>query len=324
MLDRRVWSRILRGARLSSMIAGVVLVVGVPVTVSTVERLRAQTREIRWLRARLSEKRELVEQQRSEMGRVAGAVDRVAWQVAGVRERAAQIRRLAQMKESGEATRISADVIAESSEDRLSGQTARVLEQLARLEGHAQSVGDSMAVLTTLLQERVTHGVATAPTAWPVRGNVTSDFGPRQSPYGIGSEMHPGVDIQAPYGTPVGASGAGEVIFTGYDPGYGQMVIVAHGKDLATLYGHLSATYVREGVKVRRGDVLGAVGASGRVTGTHLHFEVRANGQPVDPQRFLHGSSGVQLVNASVRLTTGGSAAIENAARRSSSRLVGP
>ena len=99
--------------------------------------------------------------------------------------------------------------------------------------------------------------------------------------------MHPGIDISASYGSPVTAAGNGGVIFAGRDPGYGGVVIVAHGGQLDTLYGHLSALYVREGQSVRRGQAVGAVGATGRATGAHLHYEVRVNGAPVDPRRYL-------------------------------------
>src|SRR5207247_115840 len=115
----------------------------------------------------------------------------------------------------------------------------------------------------------------------------TTAFGARMSPCGEGREMHPGIDISARYGLPVTAAGSGEVAFAGHDPGYGGLVIVDHGGQLDTLYGHLSALYVREGQRVRGGQAIGAVGATGRATGAHLHYEVRVNGAPVDPRRYL-------------------------------------
>lgn len=276
-------NRVHRGWHLTAIVVGLAAVVALPLIVSTVERLRAQTREIRWLRARLSEKREVAEQQRTEMAQVAAAVDRVAWKVASVRERAAQIRRLAQMKD-GEASGGESPVGPPAD---LTPGSARVLEQLARLEGHTEALGDSMGIVTVLLQDRASAAGATSPSLWPVNGSISSAFGERSDPYGGGAEMHPGLDIVAAYGTPVAAAGAGEIIFTGRDEGYGQLVIIAHGREIASLYGHLSAIYAHEGARVRRGDIIGAVGSTGRVTGTHLHFEVRVNGSPVDPQRYL-------------------------------------
>jgi len=286
-------NRVHRGWHLTAIVVGLAAVVTLPLIVSTVERLRAKTREIRWLRARLTEKRELAEQQRAEMAQVAAAVDRVAWKVASVRERATQIRRLAQMKDVAERPQGQEDTDPPID---LTPGSARILEQLARLEGHTEALGDSMGMVTVLLQERASTAGASAPSLWPVSGSITSEFGERTDPYGAGEEMHPGVDIVAPYGTPVAAAGAGEIIFTGRDEGYGQVVIVAHGRQIASLYGHLSAIYAREGARVRRGDVIGAVGATGRVTGTHLHFEVRVNGSPVDPQRYLR--DGARQVHA--------------------------
>ena len=78
------------------------------------------------------------------------------------------------------------------------------------------------------------------------------------------------------------------MIFAGRDPGYGELVVIDHGADVDTFYGHLSALYVREGQNIRRGQPLGAVGASGRATGAHLHYEVRVHGTPVDPHRYLN------------------------------------
>jgi murein DD-endopeptidase MepM/ murein hydrolase activator NlpD len=143
-----------------------------------------------------------------------------------------------------------------------------------------------------------------------VRGPVTSDFGLRRSPDGSGAEHHPGVDIRAGAGTPVAASGAGEVLFAGRDPGYGVLVILGHGRDVETLYGHLSAAYVHAGQAVHRGAVIGAVGATGRVTGPHLHFEVRVHGDPVDPRRYLGRTDGaVMPIGARVSAVVAGTGA---------------
>jgi murein DD-endopeptidase MepM/ murein hydrolase activator NlpD len=99
--------------------------------------------------------------------------------------------------------------------------------------------------------------------------------------------MHPGIDIRGPYGTPVVAGGDGEVVFAGRDPGYGGLVVVAHPGEIETLYAHLSALYVHAGQTVRRGQPVGAIGATGRATGPHLHYEVRVASVPVDPGRYL-------------------------------------
>jgi hypothetical protein len=114
--------------------------------------------------------------------------------------------------------------------------------------------------------------------AWPLQAPVGSPFGPR----GIG--FHPGIDLSAATGTPVGAAAAGRVIFAGYDrSGYGNLVEIAHGSGLVSMYAHLSAFSVGVGQSVATGTRIGRVGSTGEATGPHLHFEVRLRGAAVDP-----------------------------------------
>lgn len=125
------------------------------------------------------------------------------------------------------------------------------------------------------------------PTASPVRGWVTSDFGVRRSPMTGGRQLHQGMDIASPYGSSVKASGDGVVTFAGRHGGLGNKVVVDHGYGLASVYGHNSEILVNEGQKVSRGQVIARVGSSGRSTGPHVHYEVLINGVPVDPRRFM-------------------------------------
>jgi murein DD-endopeptidase MepM/ murein hydrolase activator NlpD len=99
--------------------------------------------------------------------------------------------------------------------------------------------------------------------------------------------MHTGVDFGAPYGTPIHAAADGVVVSVGAMGGYGNLTVVDHGNTLATLYAHQSTMYVSSGQRVSRGQVIGAVGCTGYCTGPHLHFEVRVNGNPVDPMPYL-------------------------------------
>ncbi len=117
----------------------------------------------------------------------------------------------------------------------------------------------------------------------PVNGAIVSGFGMRYHPILKVNRMHNGVDIAAPYGTPIKAAADGEVIFAGYRRGYGNTIIIDHGGGVATLYAHCSALAVGEGTTVRQRQVIGYVGATGLATGPHLHFEVRHNGEPVNP-----------------------------------------
>jgi murein DD-endopeptidase MepM/ murein hydrolase activator NlpD len=130
--------------------------------------------------------------------------------------------------------------------------------------------------------------LADAPSLWPVEGRVGSGFGSRQDPINGEGAFHPGIDIEAPYGTPVRAAGDGEATGAQMGAGYGRQVVLDHGHDLLTVYGHLSAIAVVPGQHVTRGQVIGYVGQSGRATGPHLHYEVRVHNVPVNPHKYMH------------------------------------
>ena len=131
-------------------------------------------------------------------------------------------------------------------------------------------------------------GRETKPSIWPIRGRITAGFGQRQDPFSGEGVFHSGVDICAPYGTRVEAGGDGIIMQAGWDSGYGNEIIVDHGYGLATKYGHLSKIFVVVGQEVKRGQVIGAVGMTGRTTGPHLHYEVLVNDTPVNPMKYLH------------------------------------
>jgi murein DD-endopeptidase MepM/ murein hydrolase activator NlpD len=116
---------------------------------------------------------------------------------------------------------------------------------------------------------------------WPVSAPITSPFGWRWG------RMHEGIDLGAAYGTPIAAAGAGTVIYAGWLGGYGNLTVIDHGGGLATAYGHQSGIAVAVGQQVARGEIIGYVGSTGHSTGPHLHFEVRVNGQAVDPLGYL-------------------------------------
>jgi murein DD-endopeptidase MepM/ murein hydrolase activator NlpD len=129
--------------------------------------------------------------------------------------------------------------------------------------------------------------LADAPSMWPVEGRVGSSFGERQDPINGEGAFHTGVDIDAPYGTPVRAAGDGNVTGAQMGAGYGREITLDHGHDVMTLYGHLSAVAVVPGQHVTRGQIIGYVGESGRATGPHLHYEVRLHDVPVNPYKYL-------------------------------------
>jgi murein DD-endopeptidase MepM/ murein hydrolase activator NlpD len=149
--------------------------------------------------------------------------------------------------------------------------------------------------ITRAQVERLNRTLALVPYRKPVVGEVefTSGFGVRSDPFLGRPAMHTGLDFRAATGDPVRATANGKVVSSGWSGGYGRMVEVDHGNGLSTRYGHLSEINVRVGEHVRIGQVIGAVGSTGRSTGPHLHYETRIDGEAVDPQKFLR--AGVRL-----------------------------
>jgi murein DD-endopeptidase MepM/ murein hydrolase activator NlpD len=127
----------------------------------------------------------------------------------------------------------------------------------------------------------------TRPNIWPVDGRLQGFFGKRTDPFSGEGAIHTGVDIQATMGTPVHAAADGVVLRADMMSGYGRLVVIDHGDGCQTYYAHLSTFAVIPGQEIRQGEVVGNVGASGRVTAPHLHYEVRRNGTPENPVRYL-------------------------------------
>ena len=154
---------------------------------------------------------------------------------------------------------------------------------LCSLESRLQSV-------KTRIDNEQALGRAT-PTIWPLVGRFTytSAFGDRKDPFTGLTEFHPGLDISADQGVPVHATADGKVDMAAFDGNYGKAVVIAHGFSISTRYGHLSRFAVTPGQSVKRGDVIGYVGATGRVTGAHLHYEVLLNGNRINPIKLLTG-----------------------------------
>ena len=118
-------------------------------------------------------------------------------------------------------------------------------------------------------------------------GTVTSEFGVRRDPFHGGARSHQGLDIAAPHGSPVFATADGVVVRADWWGSYGLIVVIQHPSGHETRFAHLSAIKVLEGQYVRRGQVIGNIGSTGRSTGPHLHYEVRYNGSPLDPRYFM-------------------------------------
>ncbi len=160
-------------------------------------------------------------------------------------------------------------------------------QELAQLQGAASKQETSLQTLLEYFEDKRSL-YASTPSVWPVRGWITSSFGNRISPFTSKTQFHEGVDIAAQIGTPVIAPADGVVIKAGFEAGYGNMVEISHGYGLKTVFGHNSRLNVKPGQHVKRGDIISYSGNSGSSTGPHVHYEVRVNGLPVNPVRFLN------------------------------------
>jgi murein DD-endopeptidase MepM/ murein hydrolase activator NlpD len=159
---------------------------------------------------------------------------------------------------------------------------------------------DTFGVLRELLQglenrlryvetnvERREALAASTPSIWPAHGWLTGTFGGRSDPFTGEPGFHQGIDISTDKGQPVYATADGHVDSAAYTGDYGNLVVLSHGFGLATRYGHLSRFLVTPGQAVKRGDIIGYVGSTGRATGAHLHYEILANGNLLDPLQLL-------------------------------------
>jgi murein DD-endopeptidase MepM/ murein hydrolase activator NlpD len=159
-------------------------------------------------------------------------------------------------------------------------------DELNRLGDAVREQTERLVALDRLMS-RAGKAVAALPSRWPVRGGVNSEFGNRQSPWSSGMEFHSGLDIKADRGTAIRAPAAGTVAYAGVGQEYGTMIILDHGQDVRSLYGHLSKLNVQNGERVERGAVIGWTGNTGRSSGPHLHYEILVHGQAVNPRAYL-------------------------------------
>jgi len=153
-----------------------------------------------------------------------------------------------------------------------------------KIAAQKQAISDSLGPI----KDQLAYLMA-KPSIMPVTAAITAGFGYRKNPFtSRGSEFHKGIDFAASYGQTAVATGDGIVIFSGWNAGYGRMVIISHGYGITTLYAHNSKLLVKQGDKVKKGQAITKVGNTGRSTGTHLHYEVKLNGKNVNPTKYFN------------------------------------
>jgi murein DD-endopeptidase MepM/ murein hydrolase activator NlpD len=182
--------------------------------------------------------------------------------------------------------------------DALKQRTGRLVDWLNRdlsaLGEEISSRERSLRELKVFIEERASVLAAT-PTILPVKGLVTAGYGYRKSPFTGQRELHEGLDIAAPYGSPIMATADGIVTFAGPLAAYGNVVFVDHGHGFSTFYAHCSSYRAREGQRVRRGEVIAHVGTTGRTTGPHVHYEVHVSGVISNPMKYTVDTSGTRF-----------------------------
>jgi septal ring factor EnvC (AmiA/AmiB activator) len=166
----------------------------------------------------------------------------------------------------------------------------RSLEQYEFLKRNAAVIAVSAGGMR-LMPSMVFSDSNYTPSIWPVLGHITDSFGARLDPFSGEGAFHTGVDVAADYGAPVHATADGMIVDAGQHTGYGRVVIVDHGFGLTTWYAHLSSYAAVAGTRIKRGEVIGYTGISGRSTGPHVHYEVRMNNAPVNPWRYMKAPS---------------------------------
>ena len=190
-----------------------------------------------------------------------------------------------ELKSSIEKTGISPEV--SGSKSTMDRKISEIKAGLEWLNQQTELESQILEELSAAAQQKADQW-ASIPSIWPVKGALTSKFGPRVSPFTGKKALHAGIDIGAPTGTEVRSPAAGKVVVAAYDGRMGKFIRIDHGYGIETTYGHLSKIHVKYGDKVRRGDLVGLVGSTGKFsTGPHLHYQVAVNDRVVDPVHYI-------------------------------------
>jgi murein DD-endopeptidase MepM/ murein hydrolase activator NlpD len=179
-----------------------------------------------------------------------------------------------------------ASASGETADAKLSGALDRISQRARKLSSLLPEQRASLEALVAGLEDRRDQLAAT-PSIWPTSGFVTSGYGFRTSPFTGRTQFHAGIDIAADFGTKIVAPASGRVIYAGRRGAFGRVVEIDHGFGVSTIFGHTDDIYVRVGQRVERGTRIASVGSTGRSTGPHLHYQVKANGRTVNPADYI-------------------------------------
>jgi murein DD-endopeptidase MepM/ murein hydrolase activator NlpD len=242
----------------------------------------------------LNQLRQQTQEQKSKIHFFASKIEDLEKRLSKLKDFDKRIRIIANLEKGQETTPFmgmggpSASDIREKlrAEKNEMGLAQQMRTDIERLELEATSQEESLSELEKLLQSKKDM-LAHTPSVWPAHGWVTSGFGFRTNPFTALTQMHEGLDIANRIGTPVIAPADGIVSDTGKDSAYGNFIVISHGFGINSRFLHLSKILVRPGQRVKRGDKIAEVGTTGKSTGPHLHYEVRVNGIPVNPGRYI-------------------------------------
>jgi murein DD-endopeptidase MepM/ murein hydrolase activator NlpD len=216
-------------------------------------------------------------------------LDELNAKLAEVEQKKAELVEIKNMLKDHKQTQLQKEESLKSDKKKLDAALVEAhKETIAAWDDVEDTQAASNAIATELANRQSTVSYGGGKLGWPTNGRVTSEYGYRIHPITHNRRLHAGIDIAVPTGTPIHAAGDGEVISAGWNSGgYGNMVMIDHGSNIVTLYGHNSSVSVSVGQHVKRGQVIASAGSTGNSTGPHCHFEVRVSGTPQNPRGWL-------------------------------------
>ncbi len=243
----------------------------------------------RHLKSQIEDKQKTIDEQAAQLISIAGKIQLISRDVLRIERFDAKIRHMLDLNTKlGTVDRSrDEDSITSSLPLHRPSLMARRMQRFLQLlsedinleEVNQQEILQAMRVMESKL--------STKPSIWPLHGRINSSFGYRRAPFGGRRSFHKGIDIKGRVGAPIVASAMGTVTQAGFSGAYGIVVTIDHGGGFITKYAHMQSASVSVGQKVKRGEMVGRVGMTGRTTGPHLHYEVRVGGVPVNPIKYM-------------------------------------